>query len=329
MEDLLYDKIISNKSYEVIGKDNNRLSKWLYIDSKIHQNDFIDKLLTRKTIITTGIGMSGIPHLGTVSQILNIIKLQNIGFKTQLVLGDLDAYNSRNKTYKEVEILTQKYLKLSAFLGYDFSNGIIRSQSDNLNVFRTVYKISKYVSDQDFFFHKEELTEVYKTAGVYNEIDFGIKQSITLMLGDFFSLFFDDNYSDVVVMLGIEESKYVDFAKKIQSRMNTEYEKSDNNFHALYSGLIKGFNDFPKMSKSLNGSSIDLMSPVDDIYSKFFESTDSNHTIFSIIEQLMDYTPIELNRIKSCLSEKNEEWEEYKLECYNFILGLVNFWKGL
>lgn len=51
--------------------------------------------------VTTGFGMSGPPHLGTICQMLGILRLQESGESCQVVLGDLDAYNGKNKPLKE------------------------------------------------------------------------------------------------------------------------------------------------------------------------------------------------------------------------------------
>ncbi|MEK7219470.1 MAG: hypothetical protein AAB687_02220 [Patescibacteria group bacterium] len=49
-----------------------------------------------RVIATTGFGLSGTPHMGTLSQILRALRLQQAGIPVQVVLGDLDAYNGKN-----------------------------------------------------------------------------------------------------------------------------------------------------------------------------------------------------------------------------------------
>jgi tryptophanyl-tRNA synthetase len=56
-----------------------------------------------KCIVTTGFGLSGPPHIGTISQMLGSIVLQRAGLKLQVVLGDLDAYNARGQSLNAVE----------------------------------------------------------------------------------------------------------------------------------------------------------------------------------------------------------------------------------
>lgn len=45
-----------------------------------------------KCIVTTGFGLSGPPHMGTIAQIMKAIRLQQKGVAVQIVLGDLDEW---------------------------------------------------------------------------------------------------------------------------------------------------------------------------------------------------------------------------------------------
>lgn len=90
-------------------------------------------------IITTGVGLSGIPHMGTLSQILRIIFLQKQGFNVQLVLGDLDSYNARGKTLSEVIELSKKYKEFINKLGFDDKLGILRNQLEYQEINQCAY----------------------------------------------------------------------------------------------------------------------------------------------------------------------------------------------
>src|SRR3989344_1095354 len=68
-----------------------------------------DTTLARNTIVSTGIGLSGVPHAGTLSQILRSITLQNAGIPIHMVLGDLDAYNGKAKPLLESLELAERY----------------------------------------------------------------------------------------------------------------------------------------------------------------------------------------------------------------------------
>lgn len=85
-----------------ISRDAMRL-KWL-CHSGINNLAFRDDFC-----VTTGVGLSGVPHMGTLSQLLRAIFLQKNGINVQIVLGDLDSYNARNKTLGYVKDLSEKY----------------------------------------------------------------------------------------------------------------------------------------------------------------------------------------------------------------------------
>lgn len=50
-------------------------------------------------LVTSGLGISGIPHIGTLSQIYRLELLSQAGYRTQLVLGDLDAYCGKKNSF--------------------------------------------------------------------------------------------------------------------------------------------------------------------------------------------------------------------------------------
>ncbi|MGH3565435.1 MAG: hypothetical protein ACRDRH_05285 [Pseudonocardia sp.] len=83
----------------------------------------------QRRIVTTGFGMSGPPHLATVSHILKMIELQRGGERCQIVLGDLDAYNGKAKPYADVRELAERFREYSLRLGFDPHAGIVRSRA--------------------------------------------------------------------------------------------------------------------------------------------------------------------------------------------------------
>ena len=72
---------------------------------------FSKSINKKKSIVTTGLGLTGVPHIGTLSQILRSIALQKAGIPVQMVLGDLDAYNHKAKPLEEALRLVKKYKK--------------------------------------------------------------------------------------------------------------------------------------------------------------------------------------------------------------------------
>jgi len=266
----------------------------------------------KKSIITSGIGLSGNPHMGTIAQIMNIINLQKNGLFTQFVLGDLDSYNSRNQPLDVVKERAKKYRDFIIKLGYDTEKGILRSQLDHPEIILTGYIISKYLTDSDFKNTEEDISYIYKQKGIYPGIEFPIKLSILLMLSDFIHLGMKENYENVLVMLGIDEHKYVRLAAEVINRM-----KSPMRLGGIYSRLIKGFNGYPKMSKSIPESNISVDTPFEEIEDKIMNH-EGNFTdpMDSVVYQLMtlvsSYNAEELDELYRICKKGGEEWRKAK-----------------
>lgn len=320
-----YKKIILENNYnpidfssfenDLLGISKQQMkSKWL-----CHSG--LDNIKsTNDTIITTGVGISGPPHMGTLSQIMRIIFLQKNGFNTQIVLGDLDSYNARNKTLSYVSNLSDQYYEFILKLGYDPNKGIIRKQNDNFEINYFSYLLSKYLTDEDFYATKEDLCELYQKEKIYTGITFPIKQSILLMISDFLCL--GQKYNNIVVMLGLEEHKYVLLARKLRDRIN-----ANCNIYSLYSRIIKGFNGYPKMSKSIKKSNINVDMSYNDVRKMIISENDDyksplDSVIFQMMTSVSDYSSDELNDIYSHCLCKDKGWMDYK---ENYALKLSEY----
>ena len=281
----------------------------------------------KKQIITTGIGLSGTPHMGTLSQILRAIFLQQSGFDVQFVLGDLDSYNARNQS---LEVLSQRVEKYSNFiqnLGFDINKGILRNQIDHPEILKTAYLISNCLTDEDFLAAEEDLSELYKSKKIYNGIDFKVKQAILLMVADFISLSTINHYDNILVMLGLEEHLYVQIAQKVVERMNL-----DMSIGALYSRIIKGLNGYPKMSKSIPDSSITVDMSEDKIYDLVVNSKDEyknpeESTIFQMMSAVSYYSSNELLKLYEKCIIGGSEWREEKKEYAKVLTKICKEWK--
>lgn len=279
-----------------------------------------------KCIVTTGIGLSGIPHLGTLSQILRAIFLQKNGLKVQIVLGDLDSYNARNQPLDIVLERAEKYKKFIKKLGFDTEKGILRTQYDNEEILKTSYLISKVLKDQDFEEAEEELSELYKKKGIYPGIEFPVKQAILLMTADFIHLGKVDGYSNVLIILGLEEHLYVQIANKVVDRMKYPFVIS-----SMYSRIIKGFNGYPKMSKSIPESSITVNMSYEKMYDMIMnQEGDYDSPMDSVVYQMMCavsyYLPNELDELYEICKQKGKKWQEAKKQYVNMLFEICNKW---
>lgn len=301
-----------------ISKDIMK-SKWL-----CHSG--IDKISgdRNKFIVTSGVGLSGIPHMGTLSQILRTIYLQKNGINVQMVLGDLDSYNARDKELKYVVELSKRYEELIYRLGFDTSKGILRNQIDYPEINQKAYLLSKYVSDQDFLDTEEDLSKLYIKENVYKGITFPVKQAILLMIADFITL--SESYSDIVVMLGLEEHKYVRLARLMMQRMNCE-----SNLYSIYSRIIRGLNGYPKMSKSIRGSAITVDMEPSEIRHFILNEPDTydipeNSVIYQMMTAVSDYSAEDIAAIYKACSEKSSDWKLWKSDYSERLVKICKSW---
>lgn len=278
-------------------------------------------------IITTGIGLSGDPHIGTLSQILRAIYLQKKGFMVQVVLGDLDSYNARNQDLDIVRQRAKKYEVFIKKLGFDVNLGILRNQFDYYDTMQTAFVISKYLDDEDFLNTEEDLSYLYKEKEVYKGIGFPIKMSILLMISDFIYLIDSKQYSNVIVMLGVEEHLYVRMADTVLKRMGKKA-----TFSGLYSKIIRGLNGYPKMSKSIAGSAISIDMSEQEISSLILNEKDDyinpdDSVVFQMITATSNHSDSEMFEIYDSCYKKNEKWKDYKKKYIKHLVEIIRLWE--
>jgi tryptophanyl-tRNA synthetase len=289
----------------------------------------------KKSIVTTGLGLTGIPHIGTLSQILRSIALQRAGIPVQLVLGDLDAYNHKAKPLKEALGLVEKYRKFILRLG--FKNkfpSILRAQYDELQVLRTSYLIGHFIDHEMFNGTEEDLHNFYSRRGkIDKEMTYRRQLSLNLMTADFIDLYFTHGFKNVLVMLGVDEHQYVRFAEETIRRikLSNQFKGFDLNLSALYSPLIKGFYNYPKMSKSFPKSGITVDMTKSEIRDKIMNGEGSynkpeNNVVYQMMAAASYYNSQELKeRYNWCLN-KTKEWEKAKEDYAKMLIEICSLW---
>jgi len=271
----------------------------------------------KRAIVTTGIGLSGAPHMGTLSQIIRAIFLQRAGLTVQFVLGDLDSYNARNQPLALLDERADQYREFIVALGFREESGILRRQMDRTDVLRTAYLVSNVLRDADFQDTVEDLVRHYHAGPAsapryYPAMDFPVKQSILLMIADFLHLGMVDQFQHVQVMLGIEEHLYVRLAKLAASRLALPL-----HIGGLYSRIIRGFNNHPKMSKSIPGSGITVDMAPEAIRTRIMEdegaySTPHDSVVYQMMCAVSDYSGDELQRLFTACQTRSGEWNRQK-----------------
>lgn len=291
----------------------------------------------RKVIVTTGFGLSGIPHMGTVAQILRALRLQQAGIPVQIVLGDLDAYNCRNTLLEKTHELAAKFRQFIINLGFqDTPPSCLRTQYDSLNTLRVAFLLGHFMDDEMFAATEEDLHEFYVKHGkVDASMTFRRKLSISLMAADFLELLLDKNFDAVLVALGIDEHKYAMFGRDVFDRVRAVNPQKyvGKHYAAMYSRVLGGLNHYPQMSKSFPDSGI----TVDMSYYRILELLESGEVVTpspdtNVICQLISFVSLYDNaRIREAYNEcakQSGRWKSLKREYALHLFHLCERWNN-
>jgi tryptophanyl-tRNA synthetase len=285
-------------------------------------------------IVSTGFGLSGTPHAGTLSQILRSITLQKAGVPVHMVLGDLDAYNGKAKLLSKTLELAERYREFVLKLGFNpNAPSILRSQYDALDVLRTAYLIGHHMDDEMFSRAEEDLHEMYSRNGkVDADMSYRRKLSLNLMIADFINLHTEQGFNSVLVMLGIDEHQYVQFGRETVERMKLDKNVSgfDMVLAGMYSTLIKGFYDFPKMSKSFPQSGITVDMSPDDISKRILEGEGhydkpENNVVYQMMAASNLFSGQLKENYEACL-EGGNQWDKAKREYVDMLVDICDKW---
>lgn len=280
-------------------------------------------------VVTTGFGMSGVPHMGTVSQILGITRLQAGGEQCQIVLGDLDAHNGKGRPVAQVRELADRFAAFCRALGFSDTVGTLRSQYDDLGRLRDMYLLGFYADDADFSKAEEDNHAYYASMSVVDDrMTFRRKLSLALMAADFVSL--GQDHEAVLVLLGIDEHKYVRFAREVTGRFGRDTSlRGCFTLASVYSRLASGFGGHPKMSKSIPGSSLSVASTPDEIASLVAgdEARDPGASpSYQLICQMFLRTPAECAELARECAAASPAWFRARAELAEYLISITELW---
>jgi len=289
----------------------------------------------KRVIATTGFGLSGVPHIGTISQILRAIRLQQNGVPVQIVLGDLDAYNGKGISLSYTQQLVQRYKAFILSLGFNDSNpSILRSQYNTLETLRLSYLLGCFMDDDMFVDTEEDLHQFYsKNNKVDDQMTYRRKLSLNLMVADFISLHTQQKFNYVLVFLGIDEHKYVKFAIETINKIKTSNESFLDGFvfSAMYSSIIRGFYGYPKMSKSFPQSSINVDMTAAEIAEQITNgegefNCPENNVVYQMIASASLFSAEEISEAYTACLQSSIKWRQIKSKYAEHLFQICNQW---
>jgi tryptophanyl-tRNA synthetase len=292
-----------------------------------HGEQYVHTTRTRR-IVTTGFGMSGVPHMATVSHILKMIELQRGGEHCQIVLGDLDAYNGKAKPYLQVRELAERFREYSLRLGFDDTAGILRSQEGHTPPLEAMYLLGRYVDQTDFDAAEEDNHGYYVDRGlVDSKMTFRRALSLSLMAADFLAL--GQKFDAVLVMLGVDEHRYVRFAQNMRERLDEHVPlRSQFALTAAYTRMVRGFGGHPKFSKSIPGSALDVTTPPEDVYGLLAAEPPNpeDSATYQLMCQLPLHTAETLLDLDRHCRLADRAWQRAVREFADYLINLIRMW---
>jgi tryptophanyl-tRNA synthetase len=283
-----------------------------------HQGLYEFNAASDSKAVLTGFGLSGVPHLGTLSQLHRISLLNRAGYEAEVVLGDLDAYNGKLTDLRETHQLAGSYTRfIESTELLDKGNSTVRNQFDRPEIVRTAYLIGRYVTDQLFDSAEEDLHSYYSERGkVDASMTYRRKLSLNLMIADFIHL--GQRAPEVLVMLGLDEHQYVRAGQEVAGKIDASESGLDPvRIRSLYTPIIKGLNGYPKMSKSFPGSGISLDMPHHEIGDALLTEADTysdprDSVVYQIACGIGVEDGLRLTDVRQAAEEKNSDWHDIK-----------------
>lgn len=281
-----------------------------------------------KQHFVTGFGPTNAPTGGTLSMILRAIFFEReTGIDSTIIISNLGAFNSRNIKLKKIGYLTERFIKFIHSLGY---KGELRTHND-FNLLVASSFTSKVLTVNDFLENEEATAGLYKKLGIQGK-DFPTFVDANFTVADILLPCILERKERVLVFVGIEEYYFPKLANIVIRRFNKNY---PNQFvpknaivSAVFGHLIEGLNGFPKMSKSIPESSINLDDSLKDLERKILRcSPKDEKNILQMINLVSDWSMEKISKANQAFKEMGKEWIEFKKEYLEYFIGLKKIWE--
>ena len=115
-------------------------------------------------------------------------------------------------------------------------------------------------------------------------------------------------------------------------RFNKNYQKQFVTENALvaatFGHLIGGLNGFPKMSKSIPESSINLDGSAEKLEQKILECDPKDEKIIlQMINLVSDWDLKKINKANAAFQSKSKDWQKFKSDYFKYFISLKDAWE--
>jgi len=170
---------------------------------------------------------------------------------------------------------------------------------------------------------------LYKKLGIQRK-DFPTFADANFTIADILLPCILEKKERILVFVGIEEYYFPKLANLVIQRFNKYYPKQFVPENALvtaaFGHLIEGLNGFPKMSKSIPESSINLDDSPEDLKRKILRCDPKDEKIIlQMINLVSDWDLKRINKANKAFEDGG--WINFKKDYFEYFMELRNLWK--
>jgi len=334
MDDSFVQDIILKEGYFPIykGISLGSISDTEFLKDKFscHYNlSKFNEVSKNKQHLVTGFGPTNAPTGGTLSMILRALFFERkTGIDSTIIISNLGAFNSRNINIEKIDYLTERFIKFIRALGY---KGELRTHN-NFDLLVASSLTSKVLTIKDFLENKEATTNLYKRLGIQGK-DFSTFVDANFTIADILLPSILKKKERILVFVGIEEYYFPKLANVVLQRFNKYYLDQfvprDVLISSVFSHLIEGLNGFPKMSKSILESSINLDDSKDDLERKILKCDPKDEKIIlQMINLVSDWNLRKIKDANKAFKEMGITWIRFKKDYLNYFMDLKKIWEN-
>lgn len=333
-----YEAVRDRRDYDAVDASLGDLPA-SYARHRFAFTEDVDELRSSspdETLVSVGISMTGTPHVGTLGQIQSAVDLQRAGFDVQLVIADLVVYNAGGADIEMVRARAERYREFALEMGFDPERGRLYTQDEARDVLHTGFLLARDY-DPDAGGEQRDEPTAFEAAldAAYDDVDspsdateFSRDLCGLLLVADSVHPLRAEAYERVVLALGADNDGLARRGDAVRERAGI-----DGSVVGLYSRLVDGIDDTPKMSKSVPGSSVHLGMAPETIREHVRDSAlDADRPEESVVFQMMrhasPYAAATLDDLHAACADDAERWSEAVREYADYLTEAAETWRG-
>lgn len=303
--------------------------------------DGLSEVDTDGTVVSTGVSVTGPPHVGTLGQLLTTLALQEAGFDVRVTIADLVVYHAHGIAIDDARALAEQYYEFARSLG--FGGDELHIQSTAHDVLYTGQLLARYHDFEDDAGDENEdesespafeteLADAYERASespigsVTEPTAFAGEQASHLLVADQLHPLVTKEYETVVFIGGADNHRLSAGVREVLQK--SPY---SGTVAGLYTRLVKGYGGYPKLSKSLPASRFTLETPLERIRKRVVNPDDEYDSpdeslVFQMMVLASPYSADELDSLRKVCAAGGEEWNDAKREYTAWLIEIAEMW---